>query len=296
MRFSSTPLARTHLLASIAVALCGSVWGVFWLPLRWLDAQGVGGGWTALIFNLVSLLASLPFLCRRAKWADFVRHAPAGLMLGTAFSLYTVSLVMTDVLHAILLFYLTPVWSTLAARILLGTRLTVSRVIAIVLGLSGMAILLGATDGLPMPRNAGDWVALISGLLWAAGTMHSFARPASGVALSVFSFSLGGVISSTLVLAIGIQMDLPLAISDALLPSLPWIVLAALIFFVPPNFLILWAAQRLDPGRIGILLTTEVMVGAISAALLSGEAFGAPEFIGTTFIIGAGLVEVLGRR
>ena len=80
------------------------------------------------------------------------------------------------------------------------------------------------------------------------------------------------------------------------MPSLPWIILAALIFFVPPNFLILWAAQRLDPGRIGILLTTEVMVGAVSAALLSGEAFGTPEFLGTAFIISAGLVEVLGRR
>ncbi len=296
MGLTSISLTRTHLLASIAVAVCGSVWGVFWLPLRWLDAQGVGGGWTALIFNLVSLLAPLPFLLRREKWAGFVRHAPAGLMLGTAFSLYTVSLVMTDVLHAILLFYLTPVWSTLAARILFGARLTVSRVIAIVLGLSGMAILLGDAQGLPMPRNAGDWIALISGMLWAAGTMHSYARPASGVALPVFSFSLGGLISSALVLAVALQMDLPLAASGGLLPSLPWIILAALIFFVPPNFLVLWAAQRLDPGRIGILLTTEVMVGAISAAFLAGETFGMPEFVGTAFIIGAGLVEVLGRR
>lgn len=296
MRLPDIPLTQTHLLASIAVALCGSIWGVFWLPLRWLDAQGVGGGWTALVFNLVSLLAPLPFLLRRAQWAGFVRHAPSGLLLGTAFSLYTVSLVMTDVLHAILLFYLTPVWSTLAARILFGARLTVSRVIAILLGLLGMATLLGATDGLPMPRNAGDWVALISGILWAAGTMHSFARPATGAALPVFTFSLGGVISSALVIVIGMQMGMPLAAYGALVPSLPWIILAALIFFVPPNFLILWAAQRLDPGRIGILLTTEVMVGAVSAALLSGEAFGTPEFLGTAFIISAGLVEVLGRR
>ncbi len=296
MRLFSSSQTHSLLLASVAVALCGSVWGVFWLPLRWLDAQGVGGGWTALIFNLVSLLAPLPFLLRRARWVVFARHAPAGLLLGTAFSLYTVSLVMTDVLHAILLFYLTPVWSTLAARMLFGTRLTLSRIMAIVLGLSGMAILLGATDGLPMPRNAGDWVALISGMLWAAGTMHSYARPSSGVALPVFSFSLGGVISSALVLGLALQMDLPLGYSGALVPSLPWIILAALVFFVPPNFLILWAAQRLDPGRIGILLTTEVMVGAISAALLSGETFGTPEFVGTAFIIGAGLVEVLGRR
>ena len=72
--------------------------------------------------------------------------------------------------------------------------------------------------------------------------------------------------------------------------------LAALVFFVPPNFLVLWAAQRLDPGRVGLLLTTEVLVGALSAGFLSGQPIGLPEIAGTAFIVTAGLVEVLGRR
>lgn len=286
----------TYLFAAIAVALCGSIWGVFWWPLRWLDGQGVGGGWTSLVFNVVSLLAPLPFLLRPAKWVGFVRQAPAGLLLGTAFSLYTVSLVMTDVLHAILLFYLTPVWSTLGARLLFGTRLTAARLVAIACGAAGMVLILGGTDGMPLPRNAGDWLALLSGMLWAAGTMHSFARPASGIALPVFTFSLGGVVASGVVLAVGAGLAMPMAATGPLVSVLPWIVVAALIFFVPPNFLVLWAAQRLDPGRVGILLTTEVLVGAVSAAFLSGEAFGPAELAGTAFIISAGLVEVLGRR
>jgi len=65
---------------------------------------------------------------------------------------------------------------------------------------------------------------------------------------------------------------------------------------VPPNFLVLWAAQRLDPGRVGILLTTEVLVGALSAGFLSGQPFGFAEIAGTAFIVSAGLVEVLKRR
>ena len=296
MAIFSPTQAPTYLFAAIAVALCGSIWGVFWLPLRWLDGQGVGGGWTAFVFNAVSLLAPLPFLLRPARWAGFVRQAPAGLLLGTAFSLYTVSLVMTDVLHAILLFYLTPVWSTLGARLLFGTRLTATRLVAIACGAAGMALILGVTDGVPLPRNAGDWLALVSGMLWAAGTMHSFARPASGIALPVFTFSLGGVVASGVVLAVGGSLAMPMAATGPLLSVLPWIIVAAVIFFVPPNFLVLWAAQRLDPGRVGILLTTEVLVGAVSAAFLSGEAFGPAELAGTAFIISAGLVEVLGRR
>ena len=67
-------------------------------------------------------------------------------------------------------------------------------------------------------------------------------------------------------------------------------------FFVPPNFLVLWAAQRIDSGRVGILLMTEVLVGAATAALFSGEPFGLMELTGTALIVCAGLVEVLGRR
>ena len=292
----NAPAPPTYLLAAIAVALCGAIWGLFWLPLHWLEGRGVGGGWTSFVFNLVSMLAPLPFLWRRGAWDGFWRQAPAGFLLGTAFSMYSVSLVMTDVLHAILLFYLTPVWSTLAARVIFGTRLTGARIVSIACGAAGMALILGVTEGLPLPRNAGDWVALVSGMLWAAGTMHSFARPAPGIAVPVFTFSLGGLVASGVILALGAAAGMPMAQPGPIWTALPLIIAAALVFFVPPNFLVLWAAQRLDSGRVGILLTTEVLIGALSAGFLSGQPFGIPEIAGTAFIISAGLVEVLGRR
>lgn len=272
------------------------MWGVFWYPLRWFDAQGVGGGWVSLIFNAVALLTPLPWLLRRGSWGGIGHQAVTGLMLGTAFSLYTVSLVMTDVLHCILLFYLTPVWSTLAGWLFLRHRLTVSRVVAMVLGFTGLAFILGVTSGLPLPRNAGDLLSLTSGMLWSAGTLRSYARPATGIALPVFAFSAGGFVSSAVILGIATCLSAPLAGMGDMLHSLPWIVLLSLIIFVPPNFLVLWAAQRIDPGRVGILLMTEVLVGSASAALFSGEAFGASELFGTMLIVSAGLTEVLGRR
>ncbi|MBI2718092.1 MAG: DMT family transporter [Rhizobiales bacterium] len=284
------------LLPAIAVALCGAMWGVFWIPLRWIGGQGVGGAWVSLIFNAVALLTPLPWLGRRAAWTGFRRQALNGILLGTAFSLYTVSLVMTDVIHAILLFYLTPVWSTLGGRIWLGQPLTRSRIAALVLGFAGMAAILGVGEGVPLPRNPGDWTALISGMLWAAGTLRSFVQPAAGIALPVFAFCAGGLISAAAILGSAAGLALPMAASGNFAATLPWIVVLALVFFVPPNFLVLWAAQRIDPGRVGILLMGEVVVGAISAALFSGEAYGAKEFIGTGLIVTAGLVEVFGRR
>ena len=272
------------------------MWGVFWYPLRSFEAAGVGGGWVSLIFNLTALLSPLPWLVDRKAWAGFARQAANGLLLGTAFSLYTVSLVMTDVIHAILLFYLTPVWSTIGGCLLFGERLSIARVAAIVLGFAGMATILGVGDGLPMPRNAGDWLALLGGLCWAAGTLRSYRQPSLGIALPVFTFSLGGVVSSAFILAVASQIGLPLAETGDIWPVLPWILLLAMIIFVPPNFLVLWAAQRIDSGRVGILLMTEVLFGSVSAALLSGEAFGPAHAAGTALIVAAGSIEVLGRR
>ena len=66
MSVTNPPAPPTYLLAAVAVALCGAIWGLFWLPLHWLEGRGVGGGWTSFVFNVVSLLAPLPFLLRRA--------------------------------------------------------------------------------------------------------------------------------------------------------------------------------------------------------------------------------------
>jgi len=272
------------------------MWGVFWMPLHWFAGQGMGGAWVSVVFNAVALLSPLPWLFRAPAWNNFRSQALTGLLLGSAFSLYTVSLVMTDVIHAILLFYLTPVWSTLASWLFFGERLSPPRLAAIVLGFIGLGFILGVSEGIPLPRSAGDWVALISGMLWSAGTLRSFARPSATIALPVFCFSLGGLLSALAILALAAMLNAEMAAAGQALALLPWVVLLALIIFVPPNFLVLWAAQRIDPGRVGILLMTEVIVGSVSAALFSGQGFSISEGVGTVAIIVAGLIEVSGRR
>lgn len=271
------------------------MWGVFWLPLHWFQSEGVGGAWVSLIFNALAMLAALPWLLRRDAWRGFADQSLNGLLLGTAFSLYTISLVMTDVIHAILLFYLTPVWSTLVGWFFLRERLSGSRLLAMALGFAGLAAVLGVKDGIPLPRNWGDALALISGMCWAAGTLRSFHRPTLRIAQPVFGFALGGFLSSALILAITAAMALPLASVGHLGAMLPWIVVLGLVIFVPPNFLVLWAAQRIDSARVGILLMTEVLFGTLSAGFLSGQPFGLAEAIGTALIVSAGLIEVLRR-
>ena len=295
---NQAPIAtRADLLPSISVFLCGAIWGGFWFPLRLLAEMGVGGAWVSLIFAVVAMLAPLPWIILKFKsLEDFWAQVFTGFLIGFGFTLYNISFALTDVLHVILLFYLTPIWSTLIATCIYGERLTWPRGLAIAAGFLGMALILGYKNGIPVPQRLGDWLSLLSGILWAFGTTRSHRSPTSQVALPAFAFAVGCFVTSAAALLIAHHTGSALSLSSNIWPAMPWIVGFALIIFVPPNYVVLWASQRLDSGRIGILLLSEVMVGSITAALYAGEKFGPVEIIGTALIICAGLVEVLGRR
>jgi len=52
----------------------------------------------------------------------------------------------------------------------------------------------------------------------------------------------------------------------------------------------------LSPGRVGMLLMVEVLVGVGSAALLTDEAFGIREMAGALLIVSAAVVEVVRQQ
>lgn len=289
---------RADLMPSLCVAVSGVLWGLFWLPFRALGETGFAGGWASLAFYVAATVVLVPGAI--ARWRHLAA-AGGGLLLtgavaGAAFSLYATALLFTDVVRVLLLFYLTPVWGTLLGRMLLGERITWYRGTALVSGLAGLLVILGFEDGFPMPRNAGDWMALLAGIAWAWGSLRIYMQPGIEVYETTFAFFAGGTLVTALV------AWLPLA-ANALTPTLsmlgeawPWLALLVVVFGVPPVLLTLWGAARLTPGRVGILLMGEVAVGIVSAALWAGEPFGMRETVGAVLIVGAAVVEVMQRQ
>ena len=83
--------------------------------------------------------------------------------------------------------------------------------------------------------------------------------------------------------------------ADDLVNAWHWILLVAIIM-LPITYLTIWPATVLSPGRVGMLLLIEVVVGVSSAAMLTDETFGSRELFGTLLIISAGVVEVLRQQ
>jgi drug/metabolite transporter (DMT)-like permease len=240
----------------------------------------------ALIFLPVALL----------RWRVFRSAGPGliltGLLPGTAFAFYAASLNMTDVVHALLLFYVSPIWSTLLGLILLGERLSINRIAALVLGLGGLVVVLGDGVSFPWPRQAGDWFALASGLCWSFASVRLFQGGATLIFEKTFAFITGSFVAGAAlaVLPLGLENSLP----DLASLKQGWVWIAGVaLFLLPATWLTIWPATLLSPARVGILFMAEAIVGIGSAAWLTDEPFGLREMAGTTLIVSAALVEVL---
>ncbi len=288
---------RSDLLPSAMIVLAGTLWGLLWLPLRAFADLGVDGAWPgAMIYGMASVVL-LPLALWH--WRGFRTHwrplLISGLFTGTAFATYATSLLLTDVVRTILLFYLTPVWSTLMGIALLGERLTLPRAASLLLGIVGMLVVLGLGTEFPWPRNLGDWMALFSGVVWAYGSLKLYQMGPVATIEQILSFLFSALIVTLIALSVDGDLLGVTPSHEVAMQAVP-LALLSVVYIVPMLFLTVWPASQLSPGRIGILLMSEVVVGVTSAALFAGEVFGLREFLGSILIILAGLVEVLGRQ
>jgi drug/metabolite transporter (DMT)-like permease len=220
----------------------------------------------------------------------------SGFCLALSVALYAEGLVRGQVARVLLLFYLTPVWSTLLGRWILGETITGRRIGTIVLGFSGLAVIFGVDAGVPAPAGVGDWMGLMSGVVWALAMVHmnrTVERPLFDRVFVQFVF-LGPIFFLVAWVTGGIHHAGPSA--EALGDSAPWLLGFALVWMLPVIWLTVVGASRLDPGRVAILLMLEVIVGLTTAALLTDEPFGVREAVGAALILAASGTELTRRR
>jgi len=288
-----TQSLKTETLAKLACAYSGAAWGLFWIPLRWLQDADVEGPWIGAIFFFFQAACLLPLTVFRLRKlaSGGTNLLITGIFAGGALAVYALAIVYTDVIRAMMLFYLTPVWSTLLARWILKEPITGLRWFAIVLAFAGMLIIFGIDVGVPWPRNFGDWLGLGSGVLWAIAAVRlNLDRTNDPIELTFAFF-----VSATLVCVAFAFVPL---IGPSSVPkvsdvagTLYWLMPILAIIVVPGAYAAMWGARLVNPGIVGILFMTEVIVGTITVAIWAGEPFGTREIIGISLISAAGLIE-----
>ena len=286
---------KSDKILSLIIVVSSCAWGLYWLPLRSIEQSGIVGSWSIVLVNACPLIILVPLIFLNL---DKLKKYPkpiffAGIMIGAAFTFYANGLVQTSVIRATLLFYLSPIWSTIIGIIWLNERLTIARVISIIVALIGLILLLyDFRNQETAMLNFGDFSSILSGLFWALGAsiLKKWSKLPIIPLTAIVYFSTTSL--SILLAIIVYKAPIPSLglIGENFSTAFIWSVIVLL-----PSFCIIFRiSQILFPGRVGILMMSEVAVAVISAKiLLPEEQMVILQWIGASAILLAGVVEII---
>jgi len=276
--------------AVAALLASGFFWGVVWLPLKHFAQHGVGGvALTLLAYGGVGLLGLPLIWLQRAIWRPQARLLLLICLLGGTANLCFVNALMHgEVVRAMLLFYLAPMWSVLGGRLFLGERITRGRIVTVGLSLVGAALVLGSDADLTAAFKSADLLALASGFFYAMQNVASRKAdvvPTGTKAVAVF-FG-GGLLAGLLILAFGQTVPpIPPMLAVQVAAFAGWMSIAM--------WLTMYGVTHLEAGRSGVLLVAELVVAAVSAMLIAGERLEGIEWLGAALILIAAVAEARG--
>jgi len=282
-RQAGAPLAAR---SAVPALLTGAtVWGLIWYPYRVLEAAGLSGVAAAVLTYLVALALALLFYRRQLRatrwsWPLLAIGASAGATnLG-----YVLATLQGEVIRVLLLFYLSPLWTILLARLLLHEQLNRAGGVVMALSLSGAAVMLWHPQlGSPLPGNAAEWIGLGSGFCFALSNV--LIRRTREHSIEV---------KSTVVFA-GVAL-----LGLALMPwagfgtpprfAMPWVLLLIVggeLLLI--NVVVQHGLMHTPANRAIVIFLFELVVAALSAWLLAGEDMELREWIGGAMIVAASL-------
>ena len=268
--------------AILALLLSATLWGLIWYPLRFLEARGIDGLWSSLIIY-GSLIPLGLYLARHrlGQWRAF----RGSLLLITLASGWTnvafiVAVIDGNVVRVLLLFYLSPIWAILFAWGLIGERPHLPAALTALVALAGAMIMLWEPDlGLPWPRETSDWLALTSGMAFAAANVAIRATPGLSLSMKMAANWLGVAVVAVAWISL---------ISDPL-PAVPpyiWLMTLALgVVMLVMTLTVQYGVTHLPVYRSSVILLFELVAGAVSAQLLTDEVILPRELFGGGLII-----------
>ena len=287
-----------QLKASLSIAAGAALWGLFWIPLRYLDANGVTGLWAvAMTLASAAVIAVPAVLFFGGPKTRITRGSVIiGFGIGCSSVFYFAGIVFSDVIRVILLFYLLPIWATLTSWLLFGEKIRPIQLFSIAMAFAGLWLLLGGDGGLPLPRNLGDAFGIAAGFLWGLcltlikgnPELDPFANTAAPFVIGApTAFAIGLLLN-----AVAPGAGQPLPDFQAVLTMLPFAILFGVFMLWPSMFGQVWGARHVSAPTAALLTMSEILVATVSAWLLIGNSLTAVSLLGGAIIVLAAIIDL----
>lgn len=273
---------------------------------------GYGGNWVAMkaavaeipvwTFRSVCLVVGGAILLAGARLRGLSLAIPTGdrgpllraaLLNVTGWQVCSAyGLVLMEAGRASIVGYTMPFWAVLFDRVLHGAPVSRPTAAALVLGMAGLAALVGPDVVRLAAAPIGALFMLAAAAAWGAGTVvlqrHRFAMPTA--TLTAWQIVLGSLTVTAGALLLE-RRALPRDLSAAAAAGLAY---ATLVGIVVCHYLWFHLVRVLPPSVAAIGVIGVPVVGVLSSALVLGEAVGARELIALACIVPALAVVLVG--
>ena len=264
-----------------------TVWGLIWYPYRVLEQAGISGVQSSLATYAVAMLIGISLFFgrwRQASKLSWEFHV-IGFCAGWTNLSYVLAVLGGEVMRVLLLFYLAPLWTLLLARLLLGERAGTRGAVIMTLSLAGMLSMLWQGWELPLPRDRYEWLALSSGMAFAATNVMT----RRAVLLSLPAKSMSVWVGVVLISALLLPFD-PNAADFRSIQTIHWGLMAAMgLVLAATTWLVQYGISHTPANRTAVIFMFELVVAALSSYWLAGEAMQSREWVGGGMIVLAAL-------
>lgn len=277
--------------ATFFVILSGVLWGIISIFITPLSAFGLSAMQISCMRQLFSVLTYWGFLVivspdkLRIHIKDIWMFLCTGaLCIALCNTLYAYTIIQSEASIAVVLMYTSPAFILLFSAIFFKEKITGLKLLALFLNLLGCVLVAGILGG---GKSIGLLVFLTgigSGLAY--GLYSIFGRVAlkkyapETVAAYTFLFAFLGLLPfGQLPETVHTVTTQPVA--------LLWFIGIAVISTVLPYLLYSRGLKYISPGRAGILVAVEPLVGALVGIFLFGDDYGPMKLLGIALILGA---------
>ncbi|MEJ2360357.1 MAG: DMT family transporter [Gammaproteobacteria bacterium] len=274
---------HTSVFAVLTLLLAATLWGIFWLPLRWLEHQGLHGIWITFLIYCGTLVYCIPIVLRWRQ--QFVRQPLLLILIGVTSGWCNTAFILAilggEVVRVVLLFYLSPVWATLLARLVLKERLSGQAYLLLTIAFAGAMLMLWSPKfGYPWPQSRADWFGLSAGLAFASMNLFVHMADRVGIQIKTVSAWFGVIVVTGLSLLIQNEpLNLPV------LTPVVYAILVGITLMGGMTWLVVYGVTHMPVHRSAVILLFEVVAAGVSTYLFTNERMSTREWVGGLAVI-----------
>ncbi|WP_082512440.1 DMT family transporter [Afipia sp. Root123D2] len=285
---SGAPAPRSRLPGLLFLLTTSVGWGLNWpVTKRLLDElpplslRGGTGVIGAFLIAGIAVAFKQKLKVPPGQWPRLIMLSV--LNVTSWMALMGLALVWLPASEAAVLAYTMPVWASVLAWPILGERISLVRVIALLMALAGLVALMGGSGiAASMEKLPGIVLALVGAFAFALGTVIAKRAPLSLPPLAAAAWQVG--IGCLPVAIAGLIFESPHI--SALTPLGWWLFAYSVLMQFCVAYVCWFAALERLPASVAAIGTTLVpVIGVVASAITLGEPLGPGQIAALVFII-----------